>query len=158
MNRAVFCASALAMLAALGGCGGEEFDTAYVTGKVTCQDKPVPAGTLTFSPVPGDAGQTTVGPSKVAVIKEDGTYEVEAVIGKVNITFSRGPDPADIPELEADAKGDGEAAEDARRDLELIKKLEGVRCNAVDTEVLEIKSGDNTHDIELMFRDPREFD
>jgi hypothetical protein len=153
MVRLALC---VVLLAGLSGCGGEEFATAVVKGRVTCNDQPVPGGTLTFVPVP-DERTTNAGPGGTASINPDGTYETRAVIGPVNVVFSR-PSTDDIPELEEAAKGTGEAAEDAKAELEMAKKLTAVRCNAAEREELEIKDGENVHDIELIFQDPREFD
>src|SRR4051794_2331127 len=51
------------------GCGA----SAKVSGRVTCQGKPV-AGSILFSPKGEDPKNT--GPAVNAALKEDGTYEV----------------------------------------------------------------------------------
>src|SRR5947207_13728714 len=67
MTRLLSAALLLGMLAA-AGCGGSGVK---VTGRVTCQDKPV-VGLIQFSPREGTPGASTSVP-----LKEDGTYEIE---------------------------------------------------------------------------------
>jgi hypothetical protein len=70
VNRAalIWLALLLGMLAATG-CGGP---SARVTGRITCQGKPV-VGVVLFSPKgTGDSP----GPSVTAPLKEDGSYEL----------------------------------------------------------------------------------
>jgi hypothetical protein len=86
------------MLAA-AGCGGS---SAHVTGRVTCQGKPV-AGIILFSPKE-EEGKTT-GPAVTAPLNEDGTYELQLknagkyiiVITPANVNFHPKAGEADYP-------------------------------------------------------------
>jgi len=88
----------LGMLAT-AGCGGPP---ATVTGRVTCQDKPV-SGVILFSPKGEDAGNT--GPSVNAPLREDGSFELRlttlgkhiVVITPRDITLRPKPGEFDYP-------------------------------------------------------------
>jgi len=88
----------LAMLAA-AGCGGP---SATVTGRVTCQDKPV-SGVILFSPK-GEGGSNP-GPSVNAPLREDGTFELRltsigihtVVITPRDVTLRPKPGEFDYP-------------------------------------------------------------
>jgi hypothetical protein len=63
------------------GCGGSKSTTSEVTGKVTYQNNPLPAGQITFYPAKGT-------PQSVA-IQPDGTYTVtDLEPGEVTVTVS----------------------------------------------------------------------
>jgi len=64
------------LAAVLIGCGGSGFDVAKVRGKVTCEGKPVPGGTIRFSPK-GEAG-AEVGKTAVGTINQNGEYVLSA--------------------------------------------------------------------------------
>src|SRR5262245_62200491 len=69
------------------GCGGS---SAKVTGRITCQGKPV-VGVVLFSPKGGDG--IDAGPSVSAPLKEDGTFELRLPsIGKYAVVIT----PRDI--------------------------------------------------------------
>ncbi len=77
----------VASLLAAAGCGGQ---SATVTGRVTCNGKPVVGGIL-FSPKGDDAGNT--GPAVHAELKEDGSYQLKlTTVGKHNVVVT----PKDI--------------------------------------------------------------
>ncbi len=77
----------LAVMLALTGCGGP---VAKVTGRVTCQGKPVP-GVIRFSPVGEDA--SNAGPAVTAEMKDDGVFDLRLTsIGKHKVIVS----PRDI--------------------------------------------------------------
>lgn len=78
------------------GCSdvGDQKATAKVTGRVMYEGKPVPGGSLMFSPV-RDAKTPMSGKAGQAVVKSDGTYFVTtyangdgAVVGKHQVSFS----------------------------------------------------------------------
>lgn len=60
-------AGSLVVLPLLTGCGSGNPPTAPVTGTVTFQGKPLPAGTVIFTPTAG-------GPPATGEIQPDGTY------------------------------------------------------------------------------------
>jgi hypothetical protein len=79
-RRCVFC---LALLLLVAGCGGS---TATVSGKVTYNGKPIPAGsTITFLNTDASGAATTVRDGR---IDEGGTYSVSKVgVGPAKITI-----------------------------------------------------------------------
>jgi hypothetical protein len=115
--------AAFVALLALVGCGGP---TAKVTGRVTCQDKPV-VGSIVFSPKGEDANNK--GPAVPGQLKEDGTYEIRlttvgkhtVVITPSNINYPPKPGEFDYP------------------------------CDRTPTE-WEVKAGTNKIDIEMTVR------
>jgi hypothetical protein len=62
------------------GCGGKQYPTAVVTGRVMCGDKPAHGGVVTFQPV--DAADMTGRPKgnpggvSRATVQEDGTFRL----------------------------------------------------------------------------------
>ncbi len=90
----------LACLAALllAGCGGDSGPERYsITGKVTFQGQPVPAGRITFTP---DASQGNEGPGAIAEIR-NGTYATEpgkGVTGGPTVVMIAGYDGQAVPE------------------------------------------------------------
>jgi len=70
MKVCVKVTSMLAVLLAAIGCGEP---SAQITGRVTCQDKPV-VGSILFSP--RGEGESTPGPAVTAPLDEDGTYRL----------------------------------------------------------------------------------
>jgi hypothetical protein len=87
MRVRVSAAATLAGLLAVTGCGGP---SAKVTGRVTCQGKPV-AGSILFSPKGEDASNK--GSAVSANLDEDGNYELRLnSIGKHLVVVT----PSDI--------------------------------------------------------------
>jgi hypothetical protein len=87
MTVRIGAAAVLAGLLALIGCGGP---SAKVTGRVTCQGKPV-AGSILFSPKGEDARNK--GTAVSASLDEDGCYELRlTTIGKHVVVVT----PSDI--------------------------------------------------------------
>ena len=94
--------------ALLSGCAGGNADNklaAKVTGKVTYNGKPIPGGSLVFSPI-GGAKNNKPGKAGQATIKPDGTYAVTtytdgdgAVVGQHRLLFS--PPPVEQPQTPA---------------------------------------------------------
>ena len=64
----------------LGGCGGDAYPKAVVTGRVMCGDKPAWGGVITFQPVdaPEKTGNPPGNPGGVsrATVEEDGTFRL----------------------------------------------------------------------------------
>jgi hypothetical protein len=78
-TRITAIATGLLMLLFLSGCGGGAGPRAKVKGKVTFNDRPVPAGTITFFGTDKRSG--------TAQLKQDGSYEIaDAPVGEVTIT------------------------------------------------------------------------
>jgi len=93
----------LLVLGLTAGCGGGGmYKTAAVKGHVTCDGKPVSGGTITFSPVAGDA-EKGANPGKAASGSVDAsgnfvlsTYANDdgAVVGKHKVVYASGADPS----------------------------------------------------------------
>jgi len=89
-----YCLFAIGVLAGgLCGCGGNEFAVAPVTGKVTCQGKPVTEASITFSPFSQDA-KAKAGKAAEATLNDSGEFTLNtygngdgAVIGKHRVTI-----------------------------------------------------------------------
>jgi hypothetical protein len=117
---------ALTVLAAgLCGCGGNEFPVAPVTGKVTCQGKPVTEASISFSPFTDD-NKVKPGKAAEATLNEKGEFSLNtygnrdgAVIGKHRVTVIM---------------------------IDSYKKND---CEEPREIILEVKSGQNHFDIEL---------
>jgi len=77
LPRAFACAWPLLALAAVG-CGQAQSDTFHVSGQVTFDGKPVPAGTILFQP---DKSQGASGPAGLAIIR-NGTFDTAAPDGR----------------------------------------------------------------------------
>lgn len=145
MSLVCLCGLALASI----GCGGTSYETAPVTGQVTCGDKPVPGGQLQFVPVNED-GKEEVPPTSFALIDANGRFSIpNVVVGKHRVAFIR-PD-AEESDV-ADDDDDAEAAGEAAADKELAKQLAELPCGNVDDPNIEVVSGENMIDIELSNR------
>jgi hypothetical protein len=138
LNRNVGIVS-LMFLAAVLGCGGG--DSASVRGKVTFNGSPVTEGTLQFQPI-ASSGNANPGMPAAGELQSDGSYVLGresktdgAVLGKHKVVYMAPPakyaDPANAKpgELPTPSQFAG-----------LVPKT---------TEV-EVKSGGNTLDIELV--------
>lgn len=73
--------AALFLVAALLGCGDDAPDTYHVSGTVTFDGKPIPAGTIRFVP---DGAKQNSGPPGIARIA-DGKYDTSAEGGKGHV-------------------------------------------------------------------------
>lgn len=138
-NTALF----LVGLLALAGCGGGGAPTAPVSGKVTYKGQAVKGGSFTFIPV-ADKGNATPGKPAAGVVQPDGTYSLGtygtsdgAVLGRHKVSYS-----APVMELPPGKElKPGESPPASPYD-KLAPKQEEV----------EVKSGSNTIDIELVPR------
>ena len=86
--RALAFYSVTLSLVLLAGCGGGDFPTAKVTGRVVCDGKPVGNVLVFFEPLK-DGNNALVGKQGIGRAGEDGTFEVStygtndgAVVGK----------------------------------------------------------------------------
>lgn len=79
------------------GCGKDEFPLASVTGKVTCNGKPVPDVVVVFSPTGDTTSQEFPGKPASGKTDENGEYELStfkptsgdgAIIGTHTVTIS----------------------------------------------------------------------
>jgi len=68
------------VLILMSGCGGDPFERSKMTGTVTFEGKPVPFGEVLFSP---DSKRGNSGPSVVAPIAPDGTYQTQDQKGAI---------------------------------------------------------------------------
>ena len=78
MKRLAPCLGLLFLLPILAGCSPR---TGHVTGKVTYNGQPVPAGWIQFRP--DDPAQNSV----TVELKEDGSFEVDLPAGAVTVTI-----------------------------------------------------------------------
>jgi hypothetical protein len=146
LSRSVLVLSAITgtLLAALPGCGGGEFKTAPVTGKVTYQGQPVTAGSLTFAPV-ASGEKALAGRPGTGAVKSDGTYTLSthkegdgAVVGPHRVSYS--PPPAENKTIEVD--GSVQAVEPTEP-----QPYQGL---APKQPQVDVAKGSNTIDIELI--------
>jgi hypothetical protein len=86
----------MSLLAMAGGCGGGEYDTAPVRGRVTAGGQPVTSGQVMFSPVMQEKSDRGINPGKAALGQVDAsgnfvlsTYGDQdgAVIGRHRVSF-----------------------------------------------------------------------
>lgn len=121
---------------------------AAVSGKVTYKGKPVPGGTLIFSPIASGEDQNPGKPA-AATVQKDGAYTVGtsgtsdgARIGRHRVSYT--PPPLDVPEEKLhDPKFNPPPSPYAN----LVPK----------TQEVEVKSGRNNIDIELVPKSGRPF-
>lgn len=110
---------------ALVGCGSTDFSIAPVSGKVTCDGKPVSGIRVVFTPKP-NVDNTDPGPWSTAVTNDQGEFTLAtrydkpgAAIGKHTVDFeieSSGNSSNNLEELEEDLESaidEGEKAEAA---------------------------------------------
>lgn len=138
MTRWIQSFVVMATVALVAGCGGgsDAKPVGKVSGKVTSGGAPVTAGELLFSPIGGPKNPAP-GKAGRAVIKSDGTYTVStygegdgAVVGQHNVAFMAPP-----PETDEHGQVKGEP------------KFAGLKPA---TATVEVKSGANTVDIDLV--------
>jgi hypothetical protein len=72
----------------LGGCGGDPYQTAEVTGHVLCNGKPAVGGVVTFEPLdaPDKTGRPQGAPGRMSsgTVGEDGSFSVRLLPGGGN--------------------------------------------------------------------------
>jgi len=97
----------LCLLAAIGGCGRNNFELAPVHGNVTIDDKPLFQGKVMFAPIP-KAGEENPGRPASGTIQKNGDFRLTtfnkhdgAVVGEHWVTIINvGEDlPDDVPEF-----------------------------------------------------------
>ena len=145
MDRVLPCLLVV-LIVSIAGCGGSEFDTAPVSGKVMHDGKPVTGGSLTFRPVnPTPGGETAnLGKPATAAVQSDGTYVLGtykkndgAVPGQHKVSYS-----APVVEVQwVEKDGDMKPASD------VASPYDGLRPKVAQVEV---KDGRNQIDIELV--------
>ncbi len=152
MNSAVRLAAGLCsvvLLVGLLGCSGgaKQAATGKVSGKVTYQEKPVEAGSVTFVPIAEGASADTGVATKPAggAVKSDGSYVLTtyqdgdgAIVGRHKITFF--PAAAQAAEASGGEAGKHDEAPAASSYRGLMPK---------EAEV-EVKEGTNEINIELV--------
>ena len=122
------------------GCGGGDFATAKVTGKITVGGKPVTGGDVMFMPLGKDAnGQS--GKAARSQIRPDGTYSLTtyeafdgAVIGKHQVTlYNPGIPIVDDPMADDNAPKGKPTLSPA--EMENLKKPKEVEVKAGSNEI-----------------------
>lgn len=138
LTRAIGCLAVVGMACLLGCSGGGSHATAKASGKVTYKGQPVEGGSLTFTPL---ASGPNPGKQGAASIQKDGSYVAGTyapndglVIGKHRVSYSAPPMP--FPE------GGLKPGEQEPKSpyYGLVPRQPEV----------EIKSGSNTVDVELL--------
>ncbi|QDU75871.1 hypothetical protein Pan97_29130 [Bremerella volcania] len=139
---------AFCFIAIAGGCGNGDFQTAKVTGVVTCKGEPISNATIVFTPVP-IAGKSLIGKPATGAVEADGSFQLTtykhqdgAVIGKhrVAVTFA-GQELADLVREDDEFQ---DVVPRARRRAKLPP------CANSNKQIeVEVKSGENHFDISL---------
>lgn len=150
-SAAVACAAALTAI----GCG-PGYQVTPVTGRVTCNGKPVSIGSVSFVPV-AEEGVTEPGKPAMGTLKPDGTFGLStyaamdgAVIGKHRVQYFGPEGEEEEDETFTAEEGSGleraKAAERARERQEVVKSL----CVQTGEIVVEVTAdGPNDFTIEL---------
>ena len=133
------------------GCGKDEIlpegEKGTVKGKVTFQNKSIPAGS-TINFVPQTKG---VGIPAGGVIKEDGTYQLMAksqdqiLVGKYGIYVTPPPEKELTPEQAMEASMEGKTT-DSAGPAEIPAKYRDVKTSGV---VFEVKKGENEYNLDM---------
>ena len=132
---------AILLVSSFSGCGGDEGPQfGQVTGKVTLDGQPVPAGMVMFIP---DLASGTTGPASQAQIGSDGQYELAgpggregAIVGTHIVTVAG-------PEVSSDSSGQPAPS------VKLPDRYKYEQSSGIKKEV---KEGENAIDIELSSR------
>jgi len=149
----------LGLLILIAGCGGNphSVDYAEVSGKVLFQGKPLPGGRVSFVAVKG-------GFPASGIINEDGTYQIKAPIGEVQIGVDNsmlrpqsqgkggsGTRPKEMshPKAPDATEGKGQPVKGTWVNIPLQYADPGTSGLTY-----TVKSGSQTHDIELSANPP----
>ncbi|EAQ79269.1 hypothetical protein [Blastopirellula marina] len=132
------------------GCGTDDLPLGHVTGRVTCQTKPISAATILFTPI-ANSGSTLVGKPATSKIGPDGSFELTtyqmhdgAVLGphRVTVVF----DGQELDSMTLTEESNPEYA--VRRSSPSSRKLPP--CARYPQEIeLEVTGAENHFDIEL---------
>jgi hypothetical protein len=92
----------LTCLAFLPGCSGGDFPTAKVTGRVVCEEQPIPNIVVFFEPL-ASGSSALVGKQGIGRTSDDGTFEIStydrndgAVVGKHRVRVGWSDDHIDL--------------------------------------------------------------
>ncbi len=109
-------------VAAISGCGKQEFQVAKVKGTVTCNGKPLTEGLVVYIPAgaaaaSSDSKSAVTGRSASAMIQPDGSYELTtykagdgAIVGSHSVqVFAPAPVDDDAPLTDANRYACGNA-------------------------------------------------
>lgn len=140
------------------GCGGGEFEVAPAKGKVVCDGRPMPVGSVTFSPV-GEQGSAEPGKPATANVDADGTFVLTtydpgdgAILGKHKVNYWPPEGNEDDEGDDASAVEEG-SAEEQRRDAERAAKRKTLTYPPCEqTQPIEVEvtaDGPNDFTIEL---------
>ncbi len=141
-SRRRWMAGVLVVCAVAAGCGGGP-QMATVTGQVTYQGQPVPAGKVMFAPLrEGDSSETQSRPG-VGIVGPDGRFTVTtyssgdgSALGRHSVIYYP-PDPEDL--AEGDTSGE-------------VKKFFDEHVLAMEDPLMEveIKPGENDFEIKMV--------
>ncbi|MFI4876367.1 MAG: hypothetical protein ACIALR_13540 [Blastopirellula sp. JB062] len=116
-----------AAIIVIAGCGNVDSGVYHVSGEVTFEGRPVPAGTVLFQP---DASQGASGPAGLAIIR-DGKYDTADAGGKGIVG---GPQRVRITGL------DGKPADMAPNGVPIFRDY---------STTVKLPSADTTHDFAI---------
>lgn len=146
-------AAALCLALSLGGCAGQTGRSVVVEGKVTCDGYPVPAGRVSFYAL-ADDDSTLSSRDTGTYLQTDGTFRGEAFVGPARVVVEL----PNIQELEEEAAGSGDEADEARQELGPARAAAALPCPLPAERRVQIVDGKNTIDIELAKRGSSESD
>ena len=129
----VLCFTWMLLILASTGCGTSEPNTFHVSGQVTFNGQPVPAGTILFQP---DSSKGTKGQAGLAIIR-DGQFDTAAPGGRGT---TGGDHRVQITGL------DGKPVE---------MGPQGVPMFPVHIEAVQLPQADSTHDFDIPKRSRR---
>lgn len=126
-------------IAAVSGCGKQEFQVAKVKGTVTCNGKPLSEGLVVYIPTgaaaaTSDSKKVNTGRSASAMIQPDGSYELTtykagdgAIVGSHSVqVFAPAPVDDDAPLTDANRYACGNAP---------LEKSVEAKPNVIDLEL-----------------------
>jgi hypothetical protein len=125
------------LLSAMLGCGDQSAATYPVTGKVNYQGKPLPLGTVMFI--------SNAGKASAAEIGADGTYRLEAIPGKHQVSITAMPKQEGKPNPNVDGGIDLTGVPPAKSLIPA--KYNEYRTSGIEVEVKA--DGENQIDIDL---------
>ncbi|MBA2113043.1 hypothetical protein [Bremerella alba] len=130
------------------GCTAQQSATAPVQGSVTHNGEPVGLGQVVFQPVSAEDKNYPGKPAR-ATVQPDGNYTLTtfdegdgALLGKHRVTFELGPQPA----------GEYRDGKQHPPSPEEVKQWRALRGLVSDTQEVEVVSGKNSIDLELVKR------
>ena len=150
LHRLSFAAAAVAALCLMAGCGAGERDEELgsLSGKVTFNGGPLPAGSVLV------LESTQVGASRTAQIQEDGTYNLSGgaalPVGTYKVAVTPQPDPGvEAGSADYDAMMSGEAEQPTNPNAQGFPVPEKYRSTATSDKTVEVKPGQQELNIDI---------